>query len=495
MVLLDTTIVNVALPPILAAFNENLDKAQLVISGYLIALALVTPATAFLGDRMGIKKLYLISLAGFLIGSFLCALAWDINSLTVFRFIQGFGGGMLMPLAMTIIFLTVPRKEQGFVMSIFGLPLLLAPIIGPTLGGYLIEKFDWRVIFYMNIPVGALAIWVTTIWLNESPKKTTLPFDYKGFILAGLSFVPGLLALSRAPSWGWDAPLTIALLGISSVSLVFWVFVELREKYPLLDLRIFKNRTYSLSTIANFAATFGLFSAIFLLPLFLQNLRGLGPLETGILLVPQSVGTLIGMPLSGRLYDKIGARIPAVVGLAVVGISTIQLRFMDIDTSNAHLGIILLLRGAGMGFAMMPIMTVGLAAVPLELTSRASALINVSRQIFASFGTAIFATILDGRQKFHFASLSQTVTRNSVTAVSLLSTIQRAFNHLGMTFDQSHQAAILILYRYTQLRAAVLAFQDAFILSAIVLLLGIIPSLFLPHGSSSRKGKMGGTIE
>lgn len=490
MVLLDTTIVNVALPPILATFNENLDKAQLVISGYLISLALIIPATGFLSDRIGIKRIYLISLTGFLLGSFLCGLAWDINSLTIFRFIQGFGGGLLMPLAMTIIFMTVPRKEQGFVMSIFGLPLLLAPTIGPTIGGYLIEKFDWRIIFYMNIPVGIVAIWLTLIWLRESPQKSALPFDYKGFLLAGLSFVPSLLALSRAPSWGWNAPLTITMLAVSAVSMVFWVFVELKEKYPLLDLRIFKNRIYSISTLVNFATTFGLFSAIFLFPLFLQNLKGLGPMETGILLIPQGLGTLVAMPLSGRLYDRIGARILVIVGLVIVAAATLQLRFLDLNTSNAELSFILVLRGAGMGFAMMPVITAGMAAVPLEQTSSASAVTNVARQVFASFGTAIFATVLDGRQKFHFGTLSQTVNQHSITTIGVLSGIQRAFLHGGLTFEQARQVAVLSLYRFTQLRASVQAFEDAFILSSIVLLAGIIPALFLPSGPPVKKEKL-----
>lgn len=488
MVVLDTTIVNVALPSIMAAFNENIDKVQLIVSGYLIAMGLVIPATGFLGDRLGMKRVYILSLAGFLLGSVLSAFAWDVSSLTLFRIIQGIGGGMLIPLTMTIIFVTVPRQEQGFVMGIYGIPTLLAPTIGPTLGGYLIERLDWRVIFYMNVPVGILAIWITQVWLRDTPHKASLPFDYKGFLLAALSFGPSLLALSRAPTWGWSAPLTVGLLSISFAALIAWVLVELKEPYPLLELRIFKNRLYSVATLVSFVTTFGLFSAMFLLPVFLQNLRGLGPMETGILMVPQALGTLVAMPLSGRIYDKIGARLPVVGGLVLVGLATLQMRFLDLTTSDAQLGLMLVLRGLGMGMAMMPVMTAAMAAVPKELTSRASALTNVSRQVFASFGTAVFATFIQQRQTFHFAAMSQTVTPDSVTTITALSSIQQGFVRAGLAWEDARHAAIASLHRLVELRAAVQSFDDAFVISGVVLLIGIVPSLFLTGIRPARKG-------
>ncbi|MCX6004484.1 MAG: DHA2 family efflux MFS transporter permease subunit, partial [Chloroflexi bacterium] len=315
MVILDQTIMNIALPHIMAVFNETADRAQLVISAYLMASAITTPAAAFLAMRFGIKRVYLLSQAGFLLGSMLCGMAWNTNSLIFFRVLQGLSGGLLSPLAMTLLFLNIPPQDRGTAMGIFGIPMMLGPAIGPTLGGYLVTYWDWRWCFYINVPIVLVAVMLGFMWIEDTViSKAT--FDIWGFALAAIGFSSILYALSYAPSWHWDDWRIITLLILGSVCILAWIVVELRSKQPMLDLHIFKNTGFSLATGVNFVTTIGLFSVIFLLPMFLQNLRGLSAMETGLMMLPSVLGSMISMPIGGRLYDKIGPKIPAVVGLA-----------------------------------------------------------------------------------------------------------------------------------------------------------------------------------
>ena len=485
MVILDQTIMNVALPHIMAVFNETADHAQLIVSAYLMATAISTPAAAYLAERFGIKKVYLFSQAGFLLGSILCGISWDASSLITFRVMQGLAGGLLNPLAMTFLFTSVPPEDRGTAMAFFGIPMLLAPAIGPTLGGYLVDFWSWRMCFYVNIPIVLIAIALGFDWIEESQISKTI-FDYKGFILAAVGFSAILYALSYAPSWHWDDWRIVTLLAAGGICVVTWILVELRVEKPLLDLHMFKNGGYSLGIGLTFVTTIGLFSLVFLLPLFLQNLRGFSALHSGLMVLPNAIGSMITMPIAGRLYDKVGPRVPAVIGLLVTGLTSLWLQVMDVTTPDDTLRMILLIRGMGMGFCMMPIMTYALSAVSQRMTSQASALLNVSRTIFGSLGIAVFATLLDTFQKTNLATMVQTVTPDSVIALQMLSQYQVYFQSAGMTLAAAKQAATEMLYQYITQRASVMAFEKDYVISAVVVILGIIPAMFLPFGRAKK---------
>lgn len=481
MVILDQTIMNVALPHIIAVFNETADRAQLIVSAYLMATAITTPCAAFLADRFGIKRVYIFSQAGFLLGSVLCGLAWDANSLIAFRVLQGLAGGLLSPLSMTFLFMSVPPEDRGTAMAIFGIPMMLAPAIGPLLGGYLVDYWSWRMVFYINVPVVLGAIALAYAWIEDTPLGSTA-FDLKGFVLASVGFSAILYAFSYAPTWNWNDWRIITLLSVGSVCVLAWVIVELRAKNPLLDLHMFKNAGYSLGIGLTFVTTIGLFSLIFLLPLFLQNLRGLKAFDSGLMTLPQAVGSMITMPLAGRIYDKIGPRVPAVCGLILTGICSLWLQVLDVTTPDDTLRWILFFRGMGMGLSMMPIMTYALSAVPQRMTAQASSLLNVCRTLFASLGTAVFATMLDTFTKTNMAHMVQTVTPDSVMALRVLSQIQVYLMQMGLTLNLAKQEAIVLLYQFVHLRAAVTAFEMDYVIGAVIVLLGVIPAMFLPFG-------------
>lgn len=479
MVILDQTIMNIALPHIIAVFNVPTDHAQLVISAYLMATAITTPAAAFLCNRFGTKRVYIFSQATFLFGSILCGLSWNADSLIIFRIFQGLAGGLLSPITMTILFLNVPPKERGTAMAIFGIPLMLAPAFGPTLGGFLVTDISWRMCFYVNVPVVLVAILLGMAWLQETPSMPA-GFDVRGFALAATGFSTILYALSYAPTWGWSNARIVGLLILGTLCLIVWIILELRSKQPMLDLGIFRSRGFSLATGLNFVTTIGLFSIIFLLPLFLQNVRGLTALETGILMLPAVLGSIVTMPLAGRLYDTIGPKIPVVAGLIIAGAGTFWMHTMDITTPDSLLRLMLFIRSMGIGLAMMPVMTYALASVEQKMTAQASSIMNVSRTVFASLGIAIFATMLSNFQKTNLATISQTFTPGSPETMQFVSTVQVILMQGGQTLEAARQTAVYLLYLLANLRASVAAFQAEYFIAAVIISVGVVPAFFLP---------------
>jgi EmrB/QacA subfamily drug resistance transporter len=488
MEILDQTVMNVALPHIMAVFNATADRAQLIVSAYLMASAISTPAAAFLSDRFGIKRVYMASQIGFLLGSVLCGLSWDSESLIGFRILQGLSGGILNPLSMTFIYMNVPPEKRGSAMAMLGIPMMLAPVLGPTLGGYLVTYWDWRLVFYINVPIVLTAIAMGWVWIEDTPLVSST-FDYKGFTFAAVGFSSILYALSYAPTWHWTDWRIITLLTVGGFCIMMWIIIELTEKKPMLDLRMFKHRGYAIGIGLTFITTIGLYAIIFLLPLFLQQLRGLSAFDSGLMLLPQVVGAMIGMTISGRLYDKIGPRVPAVIGLFILGIMSLYMQILDVSTPDNLLRIMLFIRGMGMGLSMMPIMTYALSSVPNKLTAQASSLLNVSRTIFGSLSIAAFATLLDLFQKVNLANIIQSITPNSLMAMGFLSRIQALLMQSGLTSDASYQEAVIALYQYVSLRASVTAYDMNYVIGAIIVLLGVIPSLLLlPHGKIEKAG-------
>jgi EmrB/QacA subfamily drug resistance transporter len=489
MMMIDATIVNIALPHILAVFNDTIDKEQFITSAYLMSMAVSAPLATYLMSKYGVKRIFILAEIGFLAGSILCGFAWNTNSLIICRVIQGFSSGILMPLAMTLIFTNVPPEGRGTAMGIFGIPMVLAPAIGVTLGGYLVEYWDWRWCFYVNVPIVIMAVIVSIMWIRDTPRTADLPLDLKGFVLAAGGFSSLLYALTYAPTWGWNDIRTLSLLGGSLVCLTIWIIIELRVKIPLLDLRVFKFKGYTLGTFLTFVTTMGLYSAMLLLPLFLQTVRGLGAFQAGLLMVPQAIGSMFGTIIGGRFYDRLGPRVPTIAGLLLTGYITWQLSALDVTTPDSTFILLVSLRGVGIGLAMMPVMTFSLAEIPPALTSAGSTLNNVLRSVFGGLATAIFASLLSSYEKFNLAVMTQTVTPDSGTTLGVMSTIQVYLQKTGMSLQAAHQQAIVLLYQQTALRAYVLAFEKVFIIGSIIIFIGIIPALFLYHNGKAKEKK------
>ncbi|MFN8523719.1 MAG: DHA2 family efflux MFS transporter permease subunit [Chloroflexota bacterium] len=491
MVFLNMTVVNVALPRIIQVFQGTVGQGQLVLTSYMVALAVVAPTSGYFSDTFGAKRTYLASVAMFTVGTALCGLSLSIESLIVFRVFQGIGGAMILPLGQAILFQVVPPEKRGTVMGIYGFPLLTAPMLGPAIGGYLVEFVDWRLIFAVGAPAGALAILLGSAILRELPLRPAGTFDWAGFILAGVGFSTALLGLSMAPTEGWTSPPVLALGAAAALALPAFVIVELAREHPMLDLRILLNRTYSLAMVLTGITTIAMFSSMFLLPLFLQNTRGVGPLTTGLLLIPQAATASLVMPITGRLFDRFGPAPLVVPGLFALTYATWMLAGIDPDMSDGLLAVALVLRGIAMGTCMMPVNTVSMDSVPRPKIARAAALTNVLRQLFGAFGTCVFATLLADRQFYHQAMLAQTINDTNISAVQMLSDTKLNLVGQGWTEANADTAGLIVLARQVRSSAAVHAYDDCFIVAALVALVGVVPALFLRRARRSATAPTG----
>jgi EmrB/QacA subfamily drug resistance transporter len=361
-------------------------------------------------------------------------------------------------------------------------------VLGPTVGGYLVEYVDWRAIFTLNVPIGLVGIALGFTFLRESDLTKGLKFDLRGFLLSAIAFSALLLGLSDANTDGWTSPGIIARFAIGTIAFALWVWVELTDKQPLLELRLFKDRIFSLAMLVNFVLTVGLFGGQLLIPLFLQDFRGLGAAETGLITMFQALPMLVMMPLVGRIVDRVGLRRQLLIGLPFVALTTWLLSSLDLTTPDNQLRGMLMLRGAAMGLVMMPAMTAAMNAAPLHLMSRASSLTNVSRQVFGSFGTAIFVYILTERTEYHQAVLSQTATPQNIPMEQMLTNTVQMFSHLGVALAQAQALAMAMLQQYIALSAAVMGFDDVFRIAAAITLLAMVPAAFLKTSKRAAPG-------
>jgi EmrB/QacA subfamily drug resistance transporter len=395
MSILDITVVNVAIPKLAADFATPLTTIQWVVTGYTLALATVIPLSAWGVERFGAKRLYLTSIVLFVAGSALAGAAWNVESLIVFRVLQGIGGGMLMPVGMTILTRAAGPNRLGRIMAVIGVPMLLGPILGPILGGWLVDDFSWRWIFFINLPVGALALVLGTRILERDPASSGRKLDWLGVLLLspGLALlIYGFAESGARGGFGHAEVILPALAG--ALLLATFVWHGLRSSNPLVDLRLFGNKLFAASAASLMLVVIAMFGGMLLLPLYLQIVRGETALQTGLLMAPQGLGAMLAMPISGRLADKVGIGRFVPFGLLASAASFFWLTGLEADTSYLELSIALFVMGVGMGFTMMPVMTGALQKLRRADIANASTTINITQQVGATIGAALLSVIL-----------------------------------------------------------------------------------------------------
>ena len=386
MSILDVSIVNVAIATIQSDFGGSTADVAWITTAYSLVLGVVVPASAWLGDRFGLDRVYMISLATFALASALCGLAWSLNSLIAFRVIQAIPGGLLPVVTLTMVYRIVPRQKIGTAMGMYGLGIVFAPAIGPTLGGYLVEYVSWRLVFYINVPVAVLALLAAAVALPKFTRAPTRPFDVWGFITVAAGLVALLLAFSEGASWGWSSYRVLILMVGGLLSLALFVTIELEVDHPLLNLEVFRSAAYTTSLVIMGVMMTGMFATLFYIPLFLQVGQGYQALDTGLLLLPQALVMAVLMPISGRLYDKIGPRWLVVSGLLVAAFGSYGLARINPDMTREEVVMWMCIRAAGVGMAMMSIMTGGLASLNPHMTNSGSAINTVVQRVSAALG-------------------------------------------------------------------------------------------------------------
>ncbi len=395
MILLDMTIVNVAFPVLRQEFGADLNEAQWIISVYIMAMGISMPLSGFLADRIGSKTVYLAAIGLFTIGSLFCGLSSSLYLLVAARVLQGIGGGIAMPLGIALLLQAFPVREQGTALGIYGIAALVAPALGPVLGGWLVSLNLWRMIFFINLPVGLLAVLLGMRFLRQAKSQQRPPLDLPGVISSTLGFGAILYAASIAADVGWTAPVTMTWFAIGAAGLIAFTVIELFvAKVPLLDLRLFRNRIFLNASLLGYVATWALFGAEFLLPLYLQVLRGQSALATGFILLPLAITSGVLVILSGQIYDRIGPRPLIVVGFAILAFNTWQLSQLRADTSIHTIIFLLALRGVALGLTAQTTMATALSVVPHHKLPVGSSLISSTRQVVQSIGVAVLATIL-----------------------------------------------------------------------------------------------------
>ena len=336
MAVLDTSIVNVAIPRIQTQFGASNDDVQWVVTAYTLSMGVVVPVSGWLGDRFGLRRIYNLALVLFIGGSALCGVAWGLNSLILFRILQAVGGGLLPAISMAMVYRIAPRERIGMAMGLYGLGIVFAPALGPTLGGYLVEYVDWRLIFYINVPIGILGLVAALVVLPHFRSGGGQRLDALGFATICSSLFALLLALSEGSSWGWTSYRVLGLFAVGALAMAIFVVVELSVEQPMLDVRLFRIWAFTNSTLLIGILMAGLFAGFFYVPLFIQEGQGTGAFDTGLILLPSALVTAALMPISGRLYDRVGARWPAAIGLLITAYGTYLMHNLNPDTTRGQ---------------------------------------------------------------------------------------------------------------------------------------------------------------
>jgi EmrB/QacA subfamily drug resistance transporter len=391
---LDSTIVNVALVTLGREFDVPPVMTEAVVVAYLVSLAVFIPASGWLGDRFGTKRIFLIALALFVGASALCGQARSLEQLVAFRVLQGAGGGLLTPVGMAMLYRTFPPQERVAVGRILMFATILGPATGPILGGFLIEHLSWRWAFYVNIPVGLIAFAIGFLFLLEHHESAPGRFDLPGFVLGGAGLGLVMYALSEGPQRGWTSPDIAASLIAGILVLAIFVAVELRSAAPMVQLRLLANRLFRTTQVTSFFASAGFVGVLFLVPLFLQEVQGASPLEAGLTTFPEALGVVVSTQVVARLYPRVGPRRLMAGGLVVVATAIVLLALVGLNSGPWVVRTLMFTLGAGMAYVFLPNQAASLATISRADTGRATTIANIQRQVGAAVGVAALGSVL-----------------------------------------------------------------------------------------------------
>jgi EmrB/QacA subfamily drug resistance transporter len=405
MSLLDLTITNVALPVLAKEFNAEPATIAWVATGYLLSVAVSIPLSGWFGDRFGTKRTFIFALALFTFGSLACGLVSSLSFLIAARVVQGVGGGLMTPVGAAMVFRAYPLAERARVSALITVPAVVAPALGPIVGGYLVEYHSWHWIFLINVPLGLIGLGLAAWRLQEFRVTGVGRLDLPGIILAPIGLATAVYSLSEVGRRGITDPLVLALGGLGLAALALFALVELRVAAPLIDLRLYRDRLFTTGNLTLFPITASFFGVVFLLPQLLQGERGLTPLTSGLTTFPTAIGIMLAAPLVGRLYPWVGPRRLVLSGVALTSVSVLSLSLIDLNTSLWQIRAQMLPLGVAFGLVFIPLQTASFAGISSELTGRATAAYNAVRQVATSCGVALIATVLSSRLTSHGAIL------------------------------------------------------------------------------------------
>jgi EmrB/QacA subfamily drug resistance transporter len=459
--LLNQTLMNVALPAIMQDLDIGESTAQWITTGFMLVNGVLIPVTAFLMERFSTRQLFLTAMGLFTVGTLLCAVSPNFAFLMTGRVIQAAGAGIMMPLLTTVVLALFPVDKRGGAMGLIGVAIIFAPAIGPTLSGFVVEHFTWRMLFYIVFPIGVFALILGAIYLKNVTEQTYPKIDILAVVLSTLGFGGILYGFSTAGTNGWSDATVITGLVVGFIGLFLFVVRELRSKRPMLDFRVFKSFIFSLSTVINIAVTVAMFAPMLLIPLYLQNVLDVTPMNSGLMLMPGALVMGLMSPITGKIFDRVGARPLAIVGLLITVITTYMFTNLTDSTSYMYLIIVHTVRMFGMSMIMMPIMTAGLNQLPDRLNPHGTAMVNTVRSVAGAIGTAFLVTVMTNNAE---GSIKDIIIDNH--------------------FNPENQADMMQAANLAQVEGI----NHAFMVSTIFAVVALILSFFLKRGVTSDRG-------
>lgn len=476
--ILNQTLLNVALPKINTEFNISASTGQWLMTGFMLVNGILIPITAYLFNKYSYQKLFLVALVLFTIGSLICAISMNFPIMMVGRVLQAIGAGVLMPLGSIVIITIYPPEKRGAAMGTMGIAMILAPAIGPTLSGYIVQNYHWNVMFYGMFIIGILAILVGFVWFKLYQYTTNPKADIPGIIFSTIGFGALLYGFSEAGNKGWGSVEIETMFAIGIIFIILFVIRELRMKAPMLNLEVLKFPTFTLTTVINMVVMLSLYGGMILLPIYLQNLRGFSALDSGLLLLPGSLIMGLLGPFAGKLLDTIGLKPLAIFGIAVMTYATWELTKLNMDTPYMTIMGIYVLRSFGMAFIMMPMVTAAINALPGRLASHGNAFLNTMRQLAGSIGTAILVTVMTTQTTQHLSAFGEELDKTNPV-------VQDHMRELASQYG-GQEGAMKVLLQFVNKLATVEGINDAFIVATIFSIIALILCLFL---QSNKKAK------
>lgn len=476
--ILNQTLLNVALPKINTEFNISASTGQWLMTGFMLVNGILIPITAYLFNKYSYRKLFLVALVLFTIGSLICAISMNFPIMMVGRVLQAIGAGVLMPLGSIVIITIYAPEKRGAAMGTMGIAMILAPAIGPTLSGYIVQNYHWNVMFYGMFIIGIIAILVGFVWFKLYQYTTNPKADIPGIIFSTIGFGALLYGFSEAGNKGWGSVEIETMFAIGIIFIILFVIRELRMKAPMLNLEVLKFPTFTLTTVINMVVMMSLYGGMILLPMYLQNLRGFSALDSGLLLLPGSLIMGLLGPFAGKLLDTIGLKPLAIFGIAVMTYATWELTKLNMDTPYMTIMGIYVLRSFGMAFIMMPMVTAAINALPGRLASHGNAFLNTMRQLAGSIGTAILVTVMTTQTTQHLSAFGEELDKTNPV-------VQDHMRELASQYG-GQEGAMKVLLQFVNKLSTVEGINDAFIVATIFSVIALILCLFL---QSNKKAK------
>ncbi|MCU1235597.1 MAG: drug resistance transporter, EmrB/QacA subfamily [Candidatus Solibacter sp.] len=491
MEVLDTTVVNVSLPHIAGSLSASVDEAAWALTSYLVANAIILPMTGWIANYFGRKRTLLAAVFGFTAASFLCGLATSLPMLIFFRVLQGATGGALQPLSQAVMLEAFPPKDRGKAMAFWGLGIVVAPMLGPVIGGYLTDNFSWRWVFYINLPVGLASVIMTRLFIFDPPyiRRQNRGVDYWGIgmLAVGVGALQVVLDKGQEEDW-FSSTWIIVTTAVAICALLLFVVHELYTPDPVVKLRVFKNRTYAAGVFLMTMLGFVLYGSLLLLPVFLQTMLGYPALNAGIAMAPRGLGSFLMMPLVGTVFSRFDSRKVLAVGLVGASFTLYQLSNLNLNAGYWDIFWPQLIQGAALAMLFVPLTTASMDPIPKEEMGNATSLFNLMRNLGGGFGIAAATTFLFRRQQFHIHQLGEHVSALSLPTQEFLRNTQGALTLRGSSPTTASGQAYGALWGVVQRQASMLAFVDTFRAMAIVFLL-VLPFLFVmkrpTHGRSA----------